>query len=223
MKARIAIDGPAGAGKSTVARAVAKKLGLAYLDTGAMYRAVTLAALRKKANLYDNKVLESLTAGLVIDIKNAEDGQNIIYLNGEDVTAAIRLPEVSRHVSIVARCAEVREILVQKQKEIGWRGNIVMDGRDIGTNVMPDAEYKIFLTASLEERARRRMFELREKGEHIELEQMIKEIEARDKIDTERECSPLRQADDAILVDTTNMTIAEVVDKIVDIVAGRKD
>ena len=98
-----------------------------------------------------------------------------------------------------------------------------MDGRDIGTNVMPDAEYKIFLTASLEERARRRMFELREKGEHIELEQMIKEIEARDKIDTERECSPLRQADDAILVDTTNMTIAEVVDKIVDIVAGRKD
>jgi cytidylate kinase len=223
MKTRIAIDGPAGAGKSTVARAVAKKLGLAYLDTGAMYRAVTLAALRKKANLYDNKVLESLTAGLVIDIKSAEDGQNIIYLNGEDVTAAIRLPEVSRHVSIVARCAEVREILVQKQKEIGRRGNIVMDGRDIGTNVMPDAEYKIFLTASLEERARRRMFELREKGEHIELEQMIKEIEARDKIDTERECSPLRQADDAILVDTTNMTIAEVVDKIVDIVAGRKD
>ncbi|HHU30660.1 MAG: (d)CMP kinase [Bacillota bacterium] len=223
MKARIAIDGPAGAGKSTVARAVAKKLGLAYLDTGAMYRAVTLAALREKVDLYDNKVLESLTAGLVIDIKNAEDGQNIIYLNGEDVTAAIRLPEVSRHVSIVARCAEVREILVQKQKEIGWRGNIVMDGRDIGTNVMPDAEYKIFLTASLEERARRRMFELREKGEHIELEQMIKEIEARDKIDTERECSPLRQADDAILVDTTNMTIAEVVDKIVDIVAGRKD
>ena len=200
-----------------------KKLGLAYLDTGAMYRAVTLEALRKKANLYDNKVLESLTAGLVIDIKSAEDGQNIIYLNGEDVTAAIRLPEVSRHVSIVARCAEVREILVQKQKEIGRRGNIVMDGRDIGTNVMPDAEYKIFLTASLEERARRRMFELREKGEHIELEQMIKEIEARDKIDTERECSPLRQADDAILVDTTNMTIAEVVDKIVDIVAGRKD
>lgn len=223
MKARIAIDGPAGAGKSTVARAVAKKLGLAYLDTGAMYRAVTLAALREKVDLYDNKVLESLTAGLVINIKNAEDGQNIIYLNGEDVTAAIRLPEVSRHVSIVARCAEVREILVQKQKEIGWRGNIVMDGRDIGTNVMPDAEYKIFLTASLEERARRRMFELREKGEHIELEQMIKEIEARDKIDTERECSPLRQADDAILVDTTNMTIAEVVDKIVDIVAGRKD
>jgi cytidylate kinase len=220
MKPRIAIDGPAGAGKSTVARDVARKLALAYLDTGAMYRAITLAGLRRGTDLHDTLALESLTKQAVLDIQSDDDGQNIIFLNGEDVSTEIRLPEVSRNVSYVARCAEVREILVDKQREIGNRGGVVMDGRDIGTTVMPDAEYKFFLTASLEERARRRLDELLAKGEKLTLEQMKKEIAARDKIDSERECAPLRPADDAIHVDTTDMSIDEVVATIVNHVSG---
>ncbi|NLM45634.1 MAG: (d)CMP kinase [Firmicutes bacterium] len=220
MKLRIAIDGPAGAGKSTAARAVARRLGLAYLDTGAMYRAVTLAALRRKVNLHDGKELEKLAASLDLAVKSGRGGENIIYVDGEDVTEAIRTPEVNRHVSLVAKCPEVRRLMVEKQKEIGRAGNVVMDGRDIGTNVMPDAEVKIFLTASLEERARRRLEELAVKGEKLDLKQMIAEITARDKIDSERECSPLRPAEDAVHLDTTNMTVEEVVDAIVNIAAG---
>ena len=220
MKPRIAIDGPAGAGKSTVARDVARKLALAYLDTGAMYRAITLAGLRRGTDLHDTLALESLTKQAVLDIQSDDDGQNIIFLDGEDVSTEIRLPEVSRNVSYVALCAEVREILVDKQREIGNRGGVVMDGRDIGTTVMPDAEYKFFLTASLEERARRRLEELLAKGEKLTLEQMKKEIAARDKIDSERECAPLRPADDAVHVDTTNMSIDEVVANIVNHVSG---
>lgn len=214
MKPRIAIDGPAGAGKSTVARAVAKRLGLAYLDTGAMYRAITLAGLSRGVDLHDAEALRELTHRVELDIQSARDGQNIIYLDGENVSAEIRLPLISRHVSYVARCPEVREVMVEKQKQIGSRGGVVMDGRDIGTNVMTDAEYKFFLTASLEERARRRRLELLEKGESISLEQMVKEIAARDKIDSERECAPLRPAEDAIHLDTTHMTVDEVIEAI---------
>lgn len=221
MKPRIAIDGPAGAGKSTVARAVAEKLGLAYLDTGAMYRAITLAGLRQQADLHDGDALERLTQSVDLDIQSGSDGQNIIFLNGENVTADIRLPEVSRNVSFVARCPEVREIMAGKQRQIGSRGGMVMDGRDIGTNVMPDAEFKFFLTASLEERARRRLAELLATGESLDLEQMVGEIAVRDKIDSERECSPLRPAKDAIHIDSTHMTIDEVVDTIVGKVTGK--
>ncbi|MCW3491496.1 (d)CMP kinase [Dethiobacter alkaliphilus] len=220
MKPRIAIDGPAGAGKSTVAREVARRLGLAYLDTGAMYRAITLAGLRQNADLHNTAALEELTRNSELDIQSAPNG-NIIYLNGENVTEDIRLPEVSRNVSYVARCPEVRDILVGKQREMGNRGGVVMDGRDIGTTVMPDAEFKFFLTASLEERARRRLAELHAKGETLALEQMVKEIGARDKIDSERECAPLRPAEDAIHLDTTALTKEEVIESIVNRVSGK--
>ncbi|MDW7651675.1 MAG: (d)CMP kinase [Bacillota bacterium] len=220
MKPAIAIDGPAGAGKSTVAREVARRLGLAYLDTGAMYRAITLAGLQRGVDLHDAAALEALTKSVDLDIQSDADGQNIIYLDSQNVSADIRLPDVSRNVSFVARCPEVRDIMVDKQRQIGNRGGVVMDGRDIGTNVMPDARYKFFLTASLEERARRRLEELLAKGEHLSLEQMVGEIAARDKIDSERECAPLRPAEDAIHIDTTKMTIEEVVTAIVNRVSG---
>ncbi|NLM52602.1 MAG: (d)CMP kinase [Firmicutes bacterium] len=216
MKARIAIDGPAGAGKSTVARAVAKRLNLIYLDTGAMYRAVTLAALRNGTDLHDKKALEALTLSLQLDIRTDEKGNNLVFLNGEDVTAAIRDPLINRHVSLVALYPEVRSIMVQKQRELSRRGGVVMDGRDIGTHVMPDAEYKFFLTASLEERAKRRQAELLAAGKTVSYEQVLEEIAARDKIDTEREHSPLRAARDAVIIDTTEMTIEQVVETIID-------
>lgn len=221
MKPRIAIDGPAGAGKSTVARAVARQLGLSYLDTGAMYRAITLAALRENTDLEDGEALGCLAQRLQLDIKNGENGENVIILNGEDVSESIRLPIVSRGVSYVARCPEVRDVMVDKQRQIGAKGGTVMDGRDIGTNVMPDAELKFYLTASLDERARRRLAELTVKGESLDLPQMIKEIAARDKIDSERKCAPLRAADDAVHIDSTKMTIGEVIDAIVNAVNGQ--
>lgn len=222
MKPRIAIDGPAGAGKSTVARAVARRLCLSYLDTGAMYRALTLAALRQGTDLYDAAALDGLARRVRLDIKNdGPDGQNLVYLDGEDVTEEIRLPEVSRNVSLVARCPQVRQLMADMQREIGRRGGVVMDGRDIGTNVMPDAEYKFFLTASLEERARRRLLELAAKGERLDLPQMMEEIAARDKIDSERECAPLKPAPDAIHIDTTHLSIEDVVSAIVKRVQGQ--
>ena len=221
MKPTIAIDGPAGAGKSTVAREVARRLGVAYLDTGAMYRAITLAGLRQNVDLHNAQALEELTRRTVLDIQSDGEGQNIMFLDGENVSADIRLPEVSRNVSYVALCPEVRHVLVGKQREIGSRGGVVMDGRDIGTTVMPDAKYKFFLTASLEERAKRRLAELEAKGETLDLAQMAREISARDKIDSERECAPLRPAEDAIHVDTTDLTIEEVIRTIVNQVAGK--
>lgn len=221
MKPRIAVDGPAGAGKSTVARAVAKKLGLLYLDTGAMYRAITLEALRRGVDVNDGDALEELTRQCSLDIKkNEADGSNLVFLNGEDVSEQIRTPQVNRNVSYVARCPQVRAIMAELQQDFGRRGGVVMDGRDIGTHVMPEAEYKFFLTASLEERARRRLAELLAKGEKLDLDQMIKEIAARDKIDSERECAPLKAAPDAVVIDTTKMTVEEVVNEIVNRVLG---
>lgn len=211
MQPRIAIDGPAGAGKSTVAREVARLLGLAYLDTGAMYRAITLAALRQGIDLHDARALEELTQKQEMDIQTDPQGNNIICLNGEDVTADIRLPLVSRNVSFVAACPAVRDLLADKQRQIGSRGGVVMDGRDIGTNVMPEAEYKFFLTASLEERARRRLAELIPRGTALTLAEMMREIAARDKIDSEREHSPLRLAPGALEIDTSHMTAEEVI------------
>ncbi|MBT9168388.1 MAG: Cytidylate kinase [Syntrophomonadaceae bacterium] len=222
MKASIAIDGPAGAGKSTVAREAAARLGLTYLDTGAMYRAITLAALRRGIDIHDAKALAALTKTVGLDIQNDSSGQNIIFLDGENVTEEIRLPIINRNVSFVARCPQVREILVDKQRQIGSRGGVVMDGRDIGTIVMPSAEFKFFLDASLTERSRRRLVELSAKGEEFELEQLMKEIAARDKIDSEREVAPLRPAEDAICLDTTLMTIEAVVNAIVRAVRGEE-
>jgi len=200
---------------------VAQRLGLAYLDTGAMYRAITLAALRQGVDLLDAGKLARLASRAGLEIRNnGTDNLNMVFLDGEDVTEDIRLPEISRNVSFVARCPEVREILVDRQRQIGRLGGVVMDGRDIGTNVMPEAEYKFFLTASLVERARRRRAELAAKGEDTDLPQMMKELAARDRIDSERECSPLSAAHDAIHIDTTELTIEQVVREIADLVGS---
>jgi cytidylate kinase len=211
---KIAIDGPAGAGKSTVAQRVAKRLGMLYVDTGAMYRAATLTALTRGCSIEDEQCLRDLldTIDLTLEI---HDGMQRVYVDGEDVTEAIRSLEVTRRVSTVAAHPLVREKLVDMQRRIASRKNVVMDGRDIGTSVLPDAELKVFLTASIEERARRRLQELEQKGVKAEYGELLRDIEERDRKDSEREIAPLKQAKDAVLVDTTGCSIDEVVDRIV--------
>lgn len=218
---RIAIDGPAGAGKSTIARLVAKELRLRYLDTGAMYRAITLAALRRDVDLDDENALCDLILSLDLEIIfDEKSSANLVYIDGEDVTALIREPEVSSNVSLVASHKKVRELIVALQKEIGQTGSIVMDGRDIATVVMPEAEWKIYLEASVVERARRRQIELEQNGHQIDLSELEKQIEERDFFDSTRENSPLRKAPDAIEVDTTSLNITEVVQKVLRLVQG---
>jgi cytidylate kinase len=211
----IAIDGPAGAGKSTVARMVARRLGLLYVDTGAMYRAVTLAALRAGIDVEDEGALAALAADIRIELVPAEDGAARVYLDGEDVTAAIRSPEVSRHVSAVARAAGVREELVRRQKSMAAGGGVVMEGRDIGTVVLPRATAKFFLTAREDVRAYRRYREMRGRGYPATLEEVCSEIRERDRIDSSREVGPLMCPPDAFILDTTAMTPEEVVEAIV--------
>ncbi|BEU87644.1 (d)CMP kinase [Selenomonas sp. TAMA-11512] len=205
----VAIDGPAGAGKSTVAQLAAKKLEYTYIDTGAMYRAVAWRSLRAGAPLTDEKILRALED---IDVLlSYEDGKTRVFVNGEDVTKEIRTPEVSAVVSRVAAMGEVRAKLVELQRKMAVHGAVLMDGRDIATNVLPNADVKIFLTASIEERAARRWKELKEKGYDTSFEEVKSDIAKRDKADSEREISPLVQAEDAELLDTTGMTIEEVV------------
>ncbi len=207
----IAIDGPAGAGKSTVARAVAEHLQFGYLDTGAMYRAVTYKAMRDRIDLSEGLALARAAAEAVVGFRDSK-----IYLDGEDVTAEIRLPEVGRLVSIVSRAPEVREKLVEKQREIAAElGDVVVEGRDIGNVVFPDAEVKVFLTASPRTRAERRHLELTNKGIQIDAGTVEEEINARDGIDSTRVASPLQRSADAELVDTTDRSVAEVVELIV--------
>lgn len=221
LTVKIAIDGPAGAGKSTIARIVAKRLGLRYLDTGAMYRAVTLAALKKGVSCADEEALLRVATSMDLEIVfEKETKSNLVYLNGEDVTSAIRQPEVNASVSLVSSHKKVREFIVALQKEIGRQGCIVMDGRDIGTVVMPDADWKIFLQASVEERARRRQKELQRNGHEVDLVELEEQIRQRDHSDSTREVSPLRKAEDAIEVDTTHMNIEQVVDKVLAIIKG---
>ncbi|NLM41273.1 MAG: (d)CMP kinase [Firmicutes bacterium] len=218
---KIAIDGPAGAGKSTIARLVAKQLGLRYLDTGAMYRAVTLAALQRGVSCADEEALLRVATSMDLEIVfDSETKSNLIYLDGQDVTAQIRQPRVNANVSLVSSHKKIREYIVALQKEIARQGRIVMDGRDIGTVVMPDADWKIFLEASVEERARRRQRELKRNGHDVELLELAEQIRQRDHLDSTREVSPLRKADDAIEVDTTHLTIEQVVDKVLSIVKG---
>lgn len=214
----IAIDGPAGAGKSTVARRVAKQFGYIYIDTGAMYRAVTLAALREGVPADSPERLGELTARLDIRLAPGDPVQRV-YLNGEDVTETIRSREVTGAVSAYAADAAVRGRLVELQRKLAMGGGIVMDGRDIGTHVLPDAGLKIFLTASVRERALRRFREVGD-SQGVTLERLEAEIAERDRKDAEREISPLRQAKDAILLDSTSMSIDEVADRIVEL--GRK-
>ncbi|TLM68408.1 MAG: (d)CMP kinase [Deltaproteobacteria bacterium] len=205
----VAIDGPSGVGKSTLSKLLARELGFVNLDTGAMYRAVALAASRRGVDPEDDVALGRLAAGIVIDFVRNAGGERVL-LDGEDVSAAIRTPEISLLTSKVSACAAVREALVRRQRELCARGGFVLEGRDIGTVVFPDAEIKFFLVASPEERGRRRFLELQAKGTPVDLARTIAEVEARDQADSRRSHSPLRQADDAVAIDTTAMGIEQV-------------
>ena len=210
----IAMDGPAGAGKSTVAQLVAKKLQYTYIDTGAMYRAVAWKTLQQKAAVTDELICK-VVRDITVDLQYA-DGHTRVFADGQEITKEIRTPEVTAIVSQVARLAPVRQKMVELQRRMAGRGSVVMDGRDIATNVLPNADIKIFLTASIEERARRRWQEMKEKGYDVDLKQLQADIAARDKADSEREISPLVQAADATLLDTTGMGISEVTAAILD-------
>lgn len=210
---QIAVDGPAGSGKSTVAKEIASRLGIIYLDTGAMYRAVTYLALERQMDVKKSQDLRTIVDSLTLEM---EPGR--IFVNGQDVTESIRLPEVSRNVSYTAMDAYVRERMVALQRSIAGNKSVIMDGRDIGTHVLPNAKYKFFLTATAEERAERRMKELHEKGFDVSFEQLVNEIKERDRLDSEREVSPLVKAVDAIEIDTTSMGIQDVVRFILDFV-----
>jgi len=212
----IAIDGPAGAGKSTVAKIVAARLQYVYIDTGAMYRALAWAVQREDIAVTDEQAVSQLLANNRIRLARNQQ-QQLVFWNEINITDEIRTPEVSQYASIVASHGEVRKQMLALQRELAKEGNVVMDGRDIGTHVLPDAEVKIFLTASIRERAERRLSELAAKGHVTLLEELEAEIAERDKRDSEREVAPLKQADDAVLVDTTGKTIEEVVEQILEI------
>lgn len=212
----IAIDGPAGAGKSTVAQMVAQKLQYTYIDTGAMYRAVAWKVLQEKQEIITKQLMINIVKDILIDLRYV-GGKTSVLVDGFDVTVQIRTPEVTALVSQVAACAEVRCKMLHMQQEMAKAGAVVMDGRDICTYVLPNADLKLFLTASITERAMRRWKELKHKGYAIELEQLKLEIANRDKADSEREISPLIQAADAIFLDTTNLSIEEVVAEILNL------
>jgi len=221
-KPNIAIDGPAGAGKSTVARMVAKELGYLYVDTGAMYRAITLKALREGVDLHDPVSLGELAEAASVELIAGDDQSLRILLDGEDVTAEIRRPYISQNVSLPAKVPAVRKRLVKLQQAMAERGGVVMEGRDIGTVVLPDARIKIYLTASTGERARRRREELVAKGYHVDQQQMEAEILERDRIDSTREADPLTPAPDAEIIDSSFLPAEKVVKMIVDrVLAGR--
>ena len=207
---QIAIDGPAGAGKSTIAKLVAEKLGITYLDTGAMYRAVTLAVKRKGGNFNDQAAMIKIAEGCEISFSDQQ-----VFLNGEDVTDAIRTPDVSKHTSDVAPVAEIRDILVEEQRRIAKGTSVIMDGRDIGSVVLPDADYKFYLDADASVRAKRRHKELSEKGNNQTLEEIKRDIIQRDYNDMNRQSGPLIKADDAVVIDSTSMGIDEVVETII--------
>lgn len=215
----IAIDGPAGAGKSSIARAAAEKLGFLYVDTGALYRTVALAALRRGLRPEDKADIIGILPELEVTMQFV-DGEQRVFLNGEDVSEDIRLPEVSFAASTVSAIPEVRQFLFDLQQKMGRENNVLMDGRDIGTVVLPDAGLKIFLTATPEERARRRYEQLKDK-EGITYEAVLEDLNKRDYQDTHREIAPLKQADDAVLLDTTHMSFDEVVEAILTLAKER--
>jgi cytidylate kinase len=218
---QIAIDGPSGAGKSTMAKIVAKKLGIMYLDTGAMYRAVALKAIKSGIDTKDGDALAEMVKDIDLRIVY-ENGAQKVLLDGEDVTEEIRTPAVTVGSSDVAVNPAVREKMVELQQKIAKENSVVMDGRDIGTHVLPNADVKIFLTASIEERAKRRYEELREKGMLKQtFEELKKEMEYRDINDSTRSHSPLKKADDAILLDTTGFSLEEAAKVVLDIIKSR--
>ena len=213
----IAIDGPNGAGKSTIAKEIARRLGCVYVDTGAMYRSVGLYALRKGVSSEDTSAIVGLLPEIDIRLEYREDGQHV-FLNGEDVSSAIRVPEVSVFTSNVAKISEVRDTLLELQRKFAREGSVVMDGRDIGTVVLPDAEVKIFLTASVEDRARRRYNELIGRGQNVTFEEVKSDLEWRDKNDSTREIAPLRAAEDSVVVDTSGNEFEESVQQVLKVV-----
>ncbi|MDO4298663.1 MAG: (d)CMP kinase [Lachnospiraceae bacterium] len=214
MSFNIAIDGPAGAGKSTIAKRAAKELGFLYVDTGAMYRAIALGLLRKGTDIESEADLSESLKEIEVSL-DYEDGVQQVYLNGENVSDQIRTEEVSNMASASASKPEVRAKLTELQRGIASRQSVLMDGRDIGTVILPNAQLKIYLTASVETRAQRRYQELNLKGENCSLEEIEKDIRERDFRDMNREAAPLRQAEDAVLIDSSHMTIDEVVAMIV--------
>ena len=209
----VAIDGPAGAGKSTVSQLAAKKLGYTYIDTGAMYRAVAWKTLQQEKEVTDELILDVVKD---INVRLHYDGnKTVVVVDDVDITGEIRTPEVSHIVSQVAALGPVREKMVDLQRKMAAEGGVLMDGRDIASHVLPNADVKIFLTASIDERAKRRYKEMKEKGFDVEIDKLKADIRARDKADSEREISPLVRVDDAVLLDTTRMSIDEVVDEII--------
>lgn len=211
----ITIDGPSGAGKGTVAQAVAKRLGFLYMDTGAMYRAIALLAHRNLVNLNDEKELTELTLGVHLSLKTDSNHNIRVFLGEEDVTEKIRTSEMSRLSSDIATKKSVRNFLKAMQRRIGREGRIVAEGRDMGTYVFPNADFKFYIDASLDERAKRRWLQLKEIGIKANIEDVKEEIEIRDRQDRERQESPLHPASDAVIIDTTNLTADEVVEKII--------
>ena len=213
----VALDGPSGAGKSTMAKAAAKEFGFIYVDTGALYRAIGLFMLNNGISTTDESAVSARLSELDIQLKFI-DGEQKVFLNGKDVSSTIRKNEVSMAASNVSALPPVRIFLLELQQSIGEKNNVVMDGRDIGTVVLPNADVKIFLTASAEERARRRCEELKERGEQVDFDKLLKEINERDYNDSHREIAPLKQADDAILLDTTGNEIDQSISLIIQLI-----
>ncbi len=221
-KVNIAIDGPAGAGKSTIARIISRGLGVIYLDTGAMYRAVALKAIRNNLDPSDQSTISDLVKDIDVCI-DYSSGEQRIMLDGEDITSKIRTPEVSVGASKVAVIPEVRIKMVELQRAIATKNSVVMDGRDIGTYVLPDADFKFFLTASIDERAKRRYLEQVQKGlEGVCLDEVKKDIEFRDRNDSNRKLAPLSKASDAVEIDTTELTIEQAAEKIINYIKDKR-
>lgn len=213
----VAIDGPSGAGKSTIARAAARALGFLYVDTGALYRAIGLAVCREGYDALDRQEILSVLPHIRIELRYLLDAQHV-YLNGEDVSDLIRTPQIAQFASRVSAVPEVRAFLLGIQRDMAAHSSVIMDGRDIGTVILPHAGVKIFLTASAEKRAERRCAELREKGQPAEPSQVLADMARRDALDAAREIAPLRRADDAVLVDTSGLTLEESIQSVLDII-----
>ena len=217
----IALDGPSGACKSTLAKLLAKALGFLYVDTGAIYRTVGLAASRRGIPLEDARAVEAILPQLEIGMSYGDDGLQHMYLNGEDVTEAIRRNEVSRYASQVSAIPAVRTYLLEMQRKLAREHDVIMDGRDIGTVVLPQADLKIFLTATAQDRARRRYEELLERGQQVDREQVLREVMERDERDIHRQTAPLRQAEDAVAVDTTGNSLEESYQLLLEVIRER--
>ena len=217
----VAVDGPSGAGKSTLSKAVAGELGILYVDTGASYRTIGYYVFEKGIDPKDAPAVNAILPELDIQMRYGDDGLQRMYLNGQDVTTQIRLPQISMYASAVSAIPEVREFLLEMQRELARRSSVIMDGRDIGTVVLPDADVKIFLTAEAEVRAQRRAKELAERGTPTPFEEVLRDIQQRDYNDSHRAAAPLRQAEDAVLVDTSELTFAESQQKLTEIIKGR--